>query len=279
MTTILDVDHRVISSYILHVSDVAVGRSGKPGLSPATIARRLAAVSSYCDFMRSTKHAKFRNPVRDIKRRWKRNNKPKPVEESVLDFLLCKISSLRDRTLILLFLDSGLRLPEMAQLDRTSIVMEEIQDQQTGEVSYLGTGEVNGKGDKTRDFHLSRAGCVVLSQYLITRSDKVPALFLSERRVRMATRSMQERLAYWCKAAGSPHVNLHRLRHTYATRLVNAGIDILHLKELMGHNSLSTTLQYAKISDSTLARGYHSAMERCDPVSTRTLRNLFLRSS
>jgi integrase/recombinase XerC len=77
----------------------------------------------------------------------------------------------------------------------------------------------------------------------------------------MSTRAMQERLAYWCRMAGVPHINIHRLRHTFATWLANADMDILQLKELLGHASIATTLQYTKIADTTLARGYHAAME------------------
>ncbi len=89
-------------------------------------------------------------------------------------------------------------------------------------------------------------------------------MFMSERKQRMSNCAMQERLGYWCREAGVPQVRLHRLRHTYATRLINADMDVLQLKELMGHNSLATTLQYAKIADTTLARGYHAAMEFVD---------------
>jgi integrase/recombinase XerC len=48
---------------------------------------------------------------------------------------------------------------------------------------------------------------------------------------------------------------------TFATRLANAGMDIMQLKELLGHSSIATTLQYTKIMDETLARSYHAAME------------------
>ncbi len=125
----------------------------------------------------------------------------------------------------------------------------------------VGVGEVVGKGDKLRTFYVSARALVPYARYLKGRKDDNPALFLSERKKRMSQRAMQERLAHWCKVAGVPHTNVHRLRHTYATSLINAGMDVLHLKELMGHSSIATTLQYAKLTDTTLARGYHAAME------------------
>jgi site-specific recombinase XerC len=232
------------------------------GLSDATIARRLAAVSSFFDHARATSNHKFRNPIGDFSNhRWKRNNSPKPVERDIIDKLLSTIDTSRDRVLLILFLATGLRLSEMAQLDRTTIVIEQHSGKGPGELVVLGTGEVVGKGNKRRTFYVSAKALVPYVRYMKDRKDEHPALFLSERKQRMSTRAMQERLAYWCRMAGVPHINVHRLRHTFATWLANADIDILQLKELLGHASIATTLQYMKIADTTLARGYHAAME------------------
>lgn len=85
---------------------------------------------------------------------------------------------------------TGLRVSEMAQLDRSTIV----------------------KG----------------------RKDEHPALLLAERKQRMSAGAMQERLAHWCRVAGVDHINVHRLRHTFATSLANAERDILQLKNYSG---------------------------------------------
>jgi site-specific recombinase XerC len=77
----------------------------------------------------------------------------------------------------------------------------------------------------------------------------------------MSVRAIQYTLDAWCKKLGFSHINVHRLRHTYATRLANANIDAMHLKALMGHSSFNTTQQYFKLTDKTLARGYFAAME------------------
>lgn len=258
---ITQVDYKVIGDYINHMREVQNPRSGRTGLSDASIARRLAAVSTYCDYVRLAHH-KFRNPLDDISLRLKKNNRPKPVDEEILDKLRSGISSLRDRTILTMFLASGLRISEMAQLDRDTIIIEEHHNEKSGEDMTVGTGEVTGKGDKRRSFFVDEESLIVFSEYLDTRKgDDHPALFLSERKKRMSIRAMQERLAYWCRAVGVEHINVHRLRHTYATRLANANISSMHLKELMGHNSFTTTLQYFKLTDTTLARGYHAAME------------------
>jgi site-specific recombinase XerD len=99
------------------------------------------------------------------------------------------------------------------------------------------------------------------SEYIATRTDDSPALFLSERKQRLSVRAIQDTLTKLCRRLGSPNINIHRLRHSYATRLANANISSMVLKELMGHASFTTTQRYFKVTDTTLARGYFSAME------------------
>ena len=77
----------------------------------------------------------------------------------------------------------------------------------------------------------------------------------------MSVAAIQYTLRAWCQKLGIPHINVHRLRHTYATTLANANISSMVLKDLMGHSSLSTTTRYFELADTTLARGYFSAME------------------
>ena len=77
----------------------------------------------------------------------------------------------------------------------------------------------------------------------------------------MSVRAVQYTLAAWCKKLGLDHINVHRLRHCYATKLANAHIDGRILKDLMGHASFTTTNRYFKLTDTTLAAGYFSAME------------------
>jgi site-specific recombinase XerC len=148
----------------------------------------------------------------------------------------------------------------MQQLNRDSIRISRKSDSD-GKKRILEKGEVIGKGDKHREFYIDVQSAMEFSKYVESRTDDDPALFISERRQRMSVRAMQERLEYWCRKAEVEHINIHRLKHTYATRLANANIDSMVLKELMGHSSFTTTQQYFKLTDTTLARGYFSAME------------------
>lgn len=233
---------------------------GEPGLADSSVARRLAAVSGYLEYLRATTQPNLRNPVKGFSRKWQKNNEPKPVEEYTLDLLLASITNVRDRALFTLFVATGLRISEMHQLNRDSITIE-LEVDPKGEEHVTGCGEVIGKGNKRRKFYVDGTTLMTYAEYLDTRTDDNPALFLSERKQRMSVRAIQSTLQSWCKKIGFSHINVHRLRHTYATRLANANISSMVLKDLMGHRSFTTPQRYFKLTDTTLARGYFSAME------------------
>jgi site-specific recombinase XerC len=178
--------------------------------------------------------------------------------------LIAGITVPRDRAVILLFLSSGLRLSELHQLNRDSISVEQQTDEGENE-RVLGTGEVIGKRLKKRRFYIDVDAVDSLADYLATRRDSHPALFLSERKRRMSKRCVEDTLARWCRKLGIPHVHPHQLRHSYATRLANANIDSMVLKTLMGHEDLRTTARYVKLYDHTIARQYYAAMETLRP--------------
>lgn len=254
------IDSTVIAGYIAWMREKPNQRTGKIGLADTSIARRLSAVSRFLEYWREH-DPDLRNPLKGRRRKWQRNSKPNPVDEWDLDMLLAKITSERDRVLFTLFAATGLRVSEMQPLNRESIRID-IERQPDGKVRARGCGEVVGKGGKRRNFYVDHNTMRSFAPYLKSRTDNHPALFVSERNERMSVRAMQERLGHWCKQIGFRHINVHRLRHTYATRLANHNISSTILKDLMGHSSFATTQKYFKLSDETLARGYFSAMEQ-----------------
>jgi site-specific recombinase XerC len=149
----------------------------------------------------------------------------------------------------------------MHPLDRDSIQLQDELNSAGAILCTTGCGEVTGKGGKKRTFYVDADTSEILFKYLVSRADNNPALFLSQRKQRMSVRAIQYTLDAWCRKLGYSHINVHRLRHSYATRLANANIDSMVLKDLMGHRSLSTTRGYFKLTDTTLARGYFAAME------------------
>jgi site-specific recombinase XerD len=81
----------------------------------------------------------------------------------------------------------------------------------------------------------------------------------------MSKRAIQDSVSNWCRKLGISPIHVHQFRHQYGTRLANAGLDIMVLKTLMGHQDPRTTGRYFEIYDHTLAREYHAAMEIARP--------------
>ncbi len=246
------------------VSDLKAnkGRTRGDELAPATINRTLAAISKYYDWRSAELGKKTKNPVKQFERPKVRNKIPKPVEEGVLTKLTEGIIDLRDRALFLLFLYSGLRLAELAQLDRNSISLRRHQ-LDDGSVEYYLTGEVVGKGSKPRDFIAGPAAVMAIREYLMRcrPEDNLAPLFLSSRKTRLSCRSIEQVLQKWCRRVGIEHINIHRLRHSFATRNVEAGMSLPVLAKLLGHGSITVTEGYTQISRTRQQREYYAAME------------------
>jgi integrase/recombinase XerC len=266
ISSVAEVDRTVIVNFIEYLKHSSAGRLGVSGLSDATIARRLAVVSSFLDYTHATTLPDLRNPIKEMKRKNRRKRNCKAVDLDILDQLISGVTVLRDQVIIALYLSTGLRLAELQQLNRDSIGFDQ-RFNARGEVSYSGSGEVIGKGSKLRKFYVAPETLPLYANYLTTRTDDNPALFLSERKGRISTRAIQYTLSAWCRRLGLPHIHPHQLRHSYATRLANAGINEMQLKDLMGHSDFNTTLGYFKIREEKIAQGYFAAMEIYRPAS------------
>jgi len=248
-----------MNEYIAEMQTAPNLRFGRVGLSDATIARRIAAISSYFEYLRVARNMRLTNPAAALRRRWKTNRKPKAAAEKSLEVLLEGTISLRDKAILTLFLSTGLRLSELAQLNRDSIKIR--METRDGQRLVSGSGEVLGKGSKVRTFFVDGRTLAVLRDYLKSRTDSEAALFLSQRGKRMSGRAIQQMIATLCRSLGIEHIHPHTLRHNFAHRLANADIDLRILTGLMGHSNPATTQIYFELTDKTLARGYFSAME------------------
>ena len=159
-----EVKPSTITEYIAYL-ELNKGRTFGTTLSPATVGRRLAVVSSYFEWLEGDSDVAVRNPVKTVRRPKVQNKMARAVDDNVLAELLSGITDLRDRALIVLFLYSGLRLSEMRSLDRTTIVVkrELLPD---GSPRYLGVGLVTGKGGKQRQFLAGLKAVQAVATYL-----------------------------------------------------------------------------------------------------------------
>lgn len=155
----------------------------------------------------------------------------------------------RDYAIITLFLNCGMRLSELVNINIKDITFSE---------SKL---NVIGKGNKERTIYLNKACIFAINEYLLVRPkegikyDSKDALFLSERRERISNRTVQLIVKKELLKAGLDinKYSVHKLRHTAATLMYQYGnVDIRALQELLGHESISTTEIYTHVDNSQI---------------------------
>lgn len=161
-------------------------------------------------------------------------------------------NALRDRAIIELFFSSGLRVSELAGLNRDHVNLDRRE--------FM----VRGKGSKDRPIFISVSAAESIKAYLKSRADNFPPLFLNTSRNpgtasnsgdfrRLTTRSIERLIQKYARLAGiTKHVTPHTMRHSFATDILMNGADIRAVQSLLGHSNISTTQIYTHITDSNL---------------------------
>jgi site-specific recombinase XerD len=248
----------------IHVEKYLQWRDPKAEQQSATTRRRLAALSSFYDFLAVMSNGHIRNPVRPLRRPRRQPPRPKPLDEKQVAVLAEGIDSARDAAIIGLLLHSGLRVSELCSLNRNSIAIEHLDANLGGKV--VGVGRVLGKGRKEREFLVNRPTLKLVHEYLLKRgSDDIDALFLSNRKRRINPRTIQHMLRTWCKRLNLPPLHPHQLRSTFGTRLNRVGVPTLEISKLLGHASLDTTMMYVKPDARRIRTEYFAAHEKLNP--------------
>jgi integrase/recombinase XerC len=158
---------------------------------------------------------------------------------------------LRDIAWLELFYSSGLRLSELVGLSRRDLNLAQ------------GTVLVLGKGGKQRLCPFGAPAARALQAYLEACPFEVDALFVSEQGRRLNGRTVQLALKRYLAAAGlDARLSPHKLRHTFATHLLDHGADLRGVQELLGHSQLTTTQIYTSVSVERLKRVYDGAHPR-----------------
>ncbi len=161
-------------------------------------------------------------------------------------------SGLRDRAIMELLFSTGLRVSELANLNRENV-------ERNGEEF-----SVVGKGKKERLVFVSSEAKGILNRYLDTRTDNDNAVFIRHRGVldknrtlRLSTRSIERIISAYAKQAGiTKKVTPHTLRHSFATDLLTNGANIRDVQEMLGHSSLATTQIYTHVTNRHLKETY-----------------------
>jgi len=219
------------------------------GLSVATRARKTAVIRSYYKYLtlKSSNNRLSHNPMADLDAPKIRKSLPRYLSLDESSKLLDNVDGIykeRDFCILTLFLNCGLRISELANLNITDISEDSIR--------------VLGKGNKERIVYLNDACVEAINEYLqirkINSSLNERALFLSSRRTRISTSTIHNLVKKHLSAAGldSTKYSSHKLRHTAATLMLKSGVDVRTLQELLGHEHLNTTQIYTHIENSSL---------------------------
>ena len=236
--TVEEVDIRALVDF---ASELGRARNG---LAPATIARKLAAVRSFLRFTLGA--TRVPDAALAPKRPQRLPDAPKREEvESILDQLGGEGAlGVRNQALVELVYSAGLRSAEAVALDLADVDFDR-------EALH-----VRGKGDKERVVPLGEEAAHHLARYLRDARPSlargaVDAVFLSARGRRLDTSIVR-------KLVRHPH----RLRHAFATHLLEGGADLRTIQELLGHSSLSTTQIYSHVDARRLRRVYDRSHPR-----------------
>lgn len=232
-------------------------RSKRQGLQAASLALRLSALRSFLDYLVERGVLKA-NPAKGVPAPRGNRHLPKNMDvdevNRLLDIDLNDPLAVRDRAMLEVMYGDGLRLAELVGLDCGHLDLE------AGEVRVM------GKGSKERKLPLGKTAIAWLRQWLALRDFFAPednAVFVAKSGKRISMRNVQKRFAEWgIKQGLESHVHPHKLRHSFATHMLESSGNLRAVQELLGHANLSTTQIYTHLDFQHLAQVYDAAHPR-----------------
>ena len=240
-----------IYSYLTYLSRDRVQHQNSEisnkGLNAASRARKLATIRSFFNYICNKRHLLEDNPCKDVDTPKQMKSLPRYLTLNESLSLLESVDGAnreRDYCILTLFLNCGLRISELIGLDITDIHDDALR--------------VLGKGNKVRVVYLNQACKDALARYMavrrpITGRDK-NALFLSGQNRRISRSMVHALVKKHLSAAGldSEKYSSHKLRHTAATLMLQNGVDVKAVQEVLGHEHMNTTEIYTHIDNEAL---------------------------
>ncbi len=228
---------------------------------PATRARKISSIRIFFKYLSAKAKLIEVNPAQNLETPKLEKRMPKYLTLEDSKKLLYEAgnednrNSARDYAITTLFLNCGMRLSELVNINIKDIKFDDCKM------------TVIGKGNKERTIYLNNACMRAISEYLEARPkegikyDSKDALFLSERRERISNRTVQYIIKNELRKAGldTNKYSVHKLRHTAATLMYQYGnVDIRALQELLGHASISTTEIYTHVENERVRNAVES---------------------
>ena len=257
------VDNKIIKSFI--------AKEKEKGFKDNTINRKISSVKSFFNYLYNFEIVKD-NPANYIRSRKQNKKLPffirqdhitelmnKPLNMNLKDsrykkenkakkYITNKLEGHRDQAILELFYSTGLRLSELLGINICDI------DEKKQSVKVL------GKGNKERIVMIGKVALNSINNYLSKQGKSLSSnfdgpLFVNNKGNRLSKRTLQRRIKRYLDETTN-NGSVHTLRHTFATHLMERGADILTVKELLGHTSLSTTQIYTQLNPEIIKKVY-----------------------
>ncbi len=241
-----------VTSYMVHLS--------KNDLASSSINRHLSSIRSFYDFMIKNNHL-ANSPFKLINGPKKEKKLPNYLQyEEFLDLIeACEENALglRNRMILELLFATGVRVSELVsiKIDDINFKAREIK--------------IVGKGNKTRIVYFNKTCQSIMSKYVLEarqellKGEKCDYLLINHLGNPLTRRGVADILEKLIQKSSLKHkISPHTLRHTFATLLLNEGMDIREVQELLGHARLSTTSIYTHVSNEEMRRVYLNSHPR-----------------
>ena len=217
----------------------------KHGSSRVTIDNIRRILSSFFSWLEDEDHI-LKSPVRRIHKVKTATNIKETYTDEELEKMRDNCEELRDLAIIDMLASTGMRIGEMVLLNKADINFNEREC------------VVFGKGDKERVVYFDARTKIHLQNYIDSRIDDDPALFVTLRapHTRIKISGIESRLREMGKALEIEQVHPHKFRRTLATMAIDKGMPIEQLQQLLGHKRIDTTLQYAMVKQSNVKQAH-----------------------
>lgn len=228
-----------------HIRNYLAQYADRTGCSKANLDNIRRILSSFFNWLEEENYI-LKNPVRRIHKIRVDQRVKETYSEEMLEQLRDSCHSLRDLAIIDLLASSGIRVGELVRLNREDIDFENREC------------VVFGKGQKERPVYFDARTKIHLKNYLDSRKDDNPALFVSllQPYNRLQISGVESRLRALGRELHIPKVHPHKFRRTLATRAIDKGMPIEQVQRLLGHTQIDTTMQYAMINQKNVKNAH-----------------------
>lgn len=225
---------------------IYISNRSKQGLKNTTLANDTDILRGFFNFLEDENYIN-KSPMKKVKTIKVEKRLREALTKEEFETLRTGALTLRQKALLEFFYATGCRLDEVENVNKTDIDWQKL------------SLNVIGKGNKERSVFLNATVQVHLRKYLMSRLDDNEALFVTERKPisRFGKRAIQREIDVIKQQSGLKiNVYPHLLRHTFATHMINSGMRLTVLQEIMGHDSADTTMVYSRLSNVSIESEY-----------------------